>query len=72
MEAAGREGEERHLEVMLKQLLSSDFYKPPRDSPQPSPVKPVASAILAAQCETGLEGFNLLDHFLQTPAQAAD
>lgn len=73
MEGEDREGEERALRGDIQ---AASFPKTLRNTtetrPQCSPVKPVASAVLAALCETGLEDFNLLGHSLQTPAQAAD
>lgn len=58
-------------EVRLKQYCLLRLSRAPHTQPQSSPGKLGASDILAALCEAGMEGFNLLDHFLQTPAQSS-
>lgn len=56
----------------IEAVLSPQALTSPTDTqPQSSPGKLGASDILAALCEAGMEGFNLLDHFLQTPAQSS-
>lgn len=44
---------------------SSDSYKPHRDSAPVLPSQTSCLCCLGCLCETGLEGFNLLDHFLR-------